>query len=46
MRCLVTLALGLLLVGCAARELTVDCDGKLQAINAPAPSAHAGKAMP
>jgi hypothetical protein len=46
MRCLIALALGLLLAGCVAREITVDCDGKLQPINAPAPAAHNGKAMP
>ena len=46
MKYLVTLALGLLLAGCVARELNVDCEGKLQPINAPAPAAHAGKASP
>jgi hypothetical protein len=46
MKYLVTLAVGLLLVGCAARELKVDCDGKLQPINAPAPATHPGKVSP
>ena len=40
------LAVGLLLAGCAARELKVECDGKLQPINAPAPAIHEGKASP
>jgi hypothetical protein len=46
MKYLVTLALGLLLAGCVAREITVDCDGKLEPINAPAPATHNGKASP
>lgn len=46
MRCLIALAFGLLLAGCVAREITVECDGKLEPINAPAPAANAGKAMP
>jgi hypothetical protein len=46
MRSLIALALGLLLAGCVAREITVDCEGKLQPINAPAPAAHEDKAKP
>lgn len=46
MKYLITLAAGLLLVGCAARELNVRCDGKLQPINTPAPPAHPGKVSP
>jgi hypothetical protein len=46
MRCLIALTLGLLLAGCVAREITVDCDGRLEPINAPAPAAHAGKVTP
>ena len=36
MKRLVWIAL-LALAGCAAHEIKVDCDGKLQPINAPAP---------
>ena len=41
-----TLVIGLLLAGCAARELKVECDGKLQLINTPAPAIHPGKVSP
>jgi len=46
MKYLITLALALFLGGCAARELKVDCDGKLQPINAPAPATHTVKVSP
>jgi len=46
MKYLITLAAGLLLVGCVARELKVGCDGNLQPINAPAPTTHPGKVSP
>jgi len=44
MKYLVTLVVGFLLAGCAAREIKVECDGKLQPINAPA--THPGKVSP
>jgi hypothetical protein len=46
MKYMVVLAVGLLLTGCAARELKVECDVKLQPINASAPATHVGKASP
>ncbi len=46
MKYLITFAVGLLLVGCAAHELKVGCDGKLQPINAHAPTTHPGKVSP
>ena len=46
MKVLIALLVGFLLAGCAARELKVDCSGKLQPINAPAPANHSGKVSP
>ncbi len=46
MKYLVTLVFGLVLAGCAARELKVECDGKLQPINASALAIHPGKVNP
>jgi hypothetical protein len=46
MKVLITLAVGILLVACATRELKVGCDGTLQPINLPAPASHPGKVSP
>jgi len=46
MRYLRIIAALLLLAGCAAREIKVDCDGKLQPINRAAQTSAPGKVAP